>query len=125
MTEIHGIAFDWFETGTEGVVWVVQDERHISTKEDGSPSWSYDGLKVLRDGDHLTLYAKDGSVTWEGVIDFDMEIGYTPYPMNPEYGQQAIDGWWVHGVQRGINPSMWLQWFRDNPRAKLIPRRPN
>jgi hypothetical protein len=54
------------ETGTEGVIWAL--------KEYGSPDY-YAGLKLLENGDSLTVYStvRDGEVEWEGRLDFERE----------------------------------------------------
>lgn len=113
---IEGIIFPWVETGTEGVVWSLQESKYIS--EDGK-RWDYSGLNPLQDGDCLTVFNDDGSVRWEGTIKLEYERNYEPYPMNPQYGQQAVNGWWVRGLQEGVDPEEWFRMFHDQPRAVL------
>ena len=61
--EIKGTLFLWSETGTEGGYWAIQDERFIEppTGDWPHPRWSYDGLKVLEDGDLLKIFNPDGT----------------------------------------------------------------
>ena len=103
---IDGV-LDWFfETGTEGVRWVV-------TTDYGEARRYHTNLHILRDGDQLTVYDADGSVRWRGVIDFEYESNWTEYPARSGsgVGQQAIGGWWVRGVQRGWAPEAWADLF--------------
>ena len=108
---ITGNLDPFFETGTEGIIWTLYDE----TKE------GYDGLCSLNDGDHLSIYNDTKTeIVWAGIINFDWETNRIPYPNNPEYGQQAISGYWVHGVQNDVNPEQWGKWFFSRSPAELI-----
>lgn len=108
---IKGKLEPFFETGTEGVIWSVY--------EDGKEG--YDGLNCLEYGDFLKIFdpADATKVIWEGRIDYDWEINYRPYPMNPEYGQQAVYGYWVHGLQKDVLPEDWGLWFIKQYPAEL------
>jgi hypothetical protein len=101
----------FFETGTEGVIWSVY--------EDGKQG--YDGLQCLDYGDLLTIYDKEDptKVLWEGRIDLEWERNFRSYPMNPEHGQQEVLGYWVHGLQRDVEPETWGRWFFNAHPAKL------
>ena len=112
MTPIKGKCDPYFETGTEGVIWSVY--------EDGKEG--YDGLHCLNEGDYLTIFdpADSTKVVWEGNIDLEYERNYLPFPMNPEYGQQAIMGMWVHGIQRNVEPDDWGTWFFKAYPAEVI-----
>jgi hypothetical protein len=98
---IEGVLEGYFETGTEGIIWAVYDETKTG----------YDDLHVLDDGDELVVLGDDGNPIWSGKIRFDYEIGYRPYPMNPEFGQQCARGCWVHGIQDGFQPDDWADLF--------------
>jgi hypothetical protein len=105
---INGVLEAFAETGTEGILWSVHEQG----------VQGYDGLNVLKNGDYLIILDKKESdkVIWEGYIELDYQINYRPYPMNPQYGQQAIGNFWVHGVQKDFNPDKWLQLFmQENP----------
>lgn len=122
---ISGTAFAWFETGLEGTMWAVQDKAHMSTREDGSAAWSYDGLNVLEDGDQLRLTEKGtGKLLWEGIVDLDREACMTPSPMNPSHSGQAVCNRWVHGLQRGIEPEQWFALFQMEADATLVKAKP-
>lgn len=100
-TKIIGKA-DWFaETGTEGVLWAVI--------EDGKQG--YDGLNILKEGDCLTIWNEDGSIAFCGLIQPNYTIGYQPYPLNPQNGQPAALGMWVHWTQDGWQPDDWARLF--------------
>ncbi|HEY6438011.1 MAG TPA: hypothetical protein VIY47_15580, partial [Ignavibacteriaceae bacterium] len=45
---------------------------------------------------------------------------YHPYPNNPGYGQQAIMGMWVHGIQVDVEPDDWGIWFYKEYPAEMI-----
>ena len=102
----------FFETGTEGVIWSLYDD----TKE------GYEGLHCLYQGDYLTIFDPEdkSKVVWEGNIDLEYERNYHPYPMNPQYGQQAVGGMWVHGIQRDVEPDTWGKWFFKQYPAEVI-----
>jgi hypothetical protein len=112
MTTIKGKLEPFSETGTEGVVW--------SLHEDGVDG--YDGLNCLHQGDYLTIFdpLDITKVIWEGNIDLEFERNYHPFPRNPQYGQQAIFGMWVHGIQRDVEPDDWGIWFFKEYPAELI-----
>lgn len=103
MTTIKGKLDPFFETGTEGVIWSLFDD----SKE------GYDALVILDQGDYLTIFHPEDAakVVWEGNIDLEYKRNYHPYPNNPEYGQQAVLGYWVHGIQRDVEPDDWGIWF--------------
>jgi len=109
MNEFKGILYGWFETGTEGVVWTLT--------EDGKQG--YEAMKELRTSDNLKVFAEDGSVLFDGVIDEDTETGYEPYPMNPEFGQPCALGYRVHWTQRGWQPDDWAALFMRGDRPQL------
>lgn len=121
---IQGVLFAWSETGTEGVVWSVQDERHMRARPDGSPEWDYEGLNPLRDGDRLAVLRPDGSVEWEGIVALEYGRRRRPYPLNPADGQQEVHGFWVNGLQRDLAPETWAAWFFEGRPARLVPACP-
>ena len=100
---IKGKLEPFFETGTEGTIWSVY--------EDGKEG--HNGLHCLEYGDFLRIFDSEETtkVVWEGRIDYDWKINFRPYPMNPEYGQQEVLGFWVHGIQKDVNPEVWGTWF--------------
>src|SRR5450755_215093 len=93
----HGVLDPWIETGTEGVVWTVYENGAIG----------YEGMIVLRNGDHLKVYDTDNKVLFDDIIQKDEKIGYAPYPMNPDHGQPSALGLWIHWTQSGWTPDNW------------------
>jgi len=108
---INGVLHDWFETGTEGVIWALIDDDH--------PDGDYDGLHVIHEGDHLTILSETGQATWQGIIKCDRKIGAIPRPTNPNYIQQAALGCWVHWIQTGFEPDRWAEFFIRGDAAPL------
>lgn len=101
LRRFEGELIDFFETGTEGVIWALEDERHNG----------YEALQTICEGDHLTILDWVGEIVWRGFIRCDKKIGFRPYPMNPECGQQCALGHWVHWIQRGFKPDAWARFF--------------
>jgi hypothetical protein len=101
MKIFKGVLDWWFETGTEGVVWILQ--------EDGKTGYS--GLVVIKPGDYLKVFRADGSVIFEGGITLDITTGLQASPYNPEYKQQAALGYWIHWIQQGWSPDDWARLF--------------
>jgi hypothetical protein len=106
-----GVLDAFFETGTEGVLWSIFD----------NDLQGYEALNILKDGDYLFVEDGKGEIEWEGIVSLDWDIRYRPYPTNPEYGQQEVLGYWVHGLQRGIDPERWAKWFFESRPAVVIP----
>lgn len=98
--KIHGELVDWFETGLEGVVWAIEPDGAVG----------FD-LKVIQEGDHLTILDRDGATLWQGVIECDRETGKIPRPTNPTFLQQTALGCWIHWIQRGFEPDQWAAFF--------------
>lgn len=100
----------YFETGTEGIIWSVQID-----------SLGRDGLYLLKNGDELIVYTKDRrAIVWKGIVQLEYKRLYRPYPNNPQYGQQIINGRWVHGFQDSLQPHVWAKWFFDKLPAALL-----
>ena len=100
-TVISGVLEDFFETGTEGVVWSVYDEDERG----------YDGLHMIEQGDHLTILDSLGNRIWSGTIRCDRKTGWRPYRDNPEYGQPCALGYNIHWTQKGFKPDDWARFF--------------
>jgi hypothetical protein len=75
-------------------------------------NWSYVGLHILADGDHLTIYGKSGpeTVIWSGIVRL------RPYPC---YTEKAL-GCWIHADQEGVQREVWGRWFFDGNPATLV-----
>lgn len=100
----------YFETGTEGVLWSFLDNDKSG----------YAGLNVLKNGDYLFVEDGSGGIDWEGVVLLDIHKNKVPIPTNPEYYKQAVLGYWVHGLQHGVEPERWAKWFFESRPAVLI-----
>lgn len=101
---LEGHLVGWWETGTEGVYWSLDSGC-------GAAQRSYDDLHVLDEGDELLIYEEDGTLVWSGTISWDRQVRWRPYPFNPEQGQQEVGGLWVHGIQSGVDPEVWADYF--------------
>ena len=123
-TEMKGVAFLFSETGTEGGWWAMQEDGFLN--EDGV-HWSYDGLRLLEEGDDFTVYADNGSVLWQGIIHPDTTTGLIPRQLlrkvklvnDRTWKQQVVGGLWVHWVQAGIDPEMWGELFVGDKRCLI------
>ena len=111
--DIHGVLEGFFETGTEGVIWIVYADGFSG----------YEGIRVIKEGDILTIFDYDQKVLFSDVIKIDRATGWKPYPLNPKDGQQLALGMWVHWIQSGFEPYAWATFFFNDPqlRAKLQP----
>lgn len=110
--EYIGILTDWFETGTEGLEWVL--------REDGKQG--YEGMVIIQPGDHLTVYDADGKILFDDTIVFDTSTGRALRPgSKPKYYQQAALGYWIHWIQKGWKPDDWAALFC---RGEGCPARP-
>ncbi|MBR9683493.1 hypothetical protein GOV03_03045 [Candidatus Woesearchaeota archaeon] len=75
-------------------------------------SWSYEGLHLLGDGDHLTIYDSDNKdEVWSGVINLKH---------HPLFTEDAF-GLWIHADQIGIDRETWAEYFFEGYPATLIP----
>lgn len=75
-------------------------------------SWSYEGLRVLQNGDQLTIYHPDNNQEiWSGVINLKQYDLFT----------QTASGMWIHADQKGIDREVWAKYFFDQCPVKLVP----
>ncbi|HUO14044.1 MAG TPA: hypothetical protein VMX38_03585 [Verrucomicrobiae bacterium] len=121
MKEMKGVCFLFTETGTEGGWWAIQEDGFVD--EEGY--WSYNGLRPLKNGDDFTVYAEDGSVLWHGIIHQDSKTGAIPHRVirkgkvviDNSWKQQVVSGFWVHWVQKGMDPEAWGDLFFGDKRC--------
>lgn len=67
------------------------------------------------------MFKKDTEeILWEGVIDLEYKRCYQPYPLNPQYGQQTIFGYWIRGLQKSLDSEVLAKMFFDNLKAEFI-----
>ena len=127
MEEYSGKLGWWFETGTEGVVWIFEI--------DGREELGYDSFKTIKEGDHLIVYEADDSIIFDGRIVCDDKVGWKEYSLNPGHGQPCVfNSLWIHWTQKGWQPDDWallfmrhdlkvkeddLRWGAPQLRAKL------
>lgn len=109
---VEGIAYGWWETGTEGVHWAVQANWK-------GERWSYDDLHVLQDGDRLQITdTETNAVVFDGAVELDTEACKVE---GQEWGQ-GVCGFYVHGVQVGVDPERWFGWFMHEPKGRYLAR---
>ena len=100
MNTYHGVLAHFFETGCEGSFWVLEQ----------SGKTGYDALVFVEDGDHLTIYDKDGREVYAGVIKEDRMTNLQQRPFTAIF-QPVCNGRWVHWLQSGVDPELWGEWF--------------
>jgi hypothetical protein len=101
MQKFTGVLTDFFETGCEGVLWMLY--------KDGIEG--YEAFELIEEDDHLKIFAEDGSVLFDDVIRLDHKAGWTRYPGNRRYGQPTALGRWIHWTQKGFQPDDWARFF--------------
>ena len=119
--KMKGVCFLFSETGTEGGWWAIQEDGFVT--EDGC--WKYEGLQYLKEGDDFTVYAGNGSVLFHGIIHQDSRTGAIPHQVirngklvsDPTRKQQVVGGFWVHWIQKGIDPDVWNELFTGYKRC--------
>jgi hypothetical protein len=62
MKEMKRVSFLFSETGTEGGWWAIQEDGFVTEVENEGQQWSYEGLRILGEGDDFTVYGDDDSV---------------------------------------------------------------
>lgn len=112
---VEGELVDYFETGTEGVIWMIEDDGR----------YGREALEAICEGDHLTIMDKLGATHWRGIIKCDKKVGLRSSRINPAYRQQCALGCWVHWIQKGMKPDKWAGFFMrgDNNRLHGILRK--
>lgn len=121
INEMKGVCLLFSETGTEGGCWAIQKDGFVT--EDGH--WKYEGLEYLQEGDDFTVYGDDGSVLFHGIIHKDSKTGAIPRQVirkgklvnDHTWKQQVVGGFWVHWIQKGIDPEAWGELFNGYKRC--------
>lgn len=81
-------------------------------EEEIGDSWSYEGLHILQNHDHLTIYHPDNNEeVWSGVINLEQFGLFT---------ERAL-GMWIHADQIGIERDVWAKYFFKEYSARLLP----
>lgn len=107
---VEGLLFDWFETGLEGVVWVVQAE--------GIPGCG--GLHAIREGDHLKIIAPNDDVVFNDVIQPSRLAGEDSKRIGRD--QPISCGRWIHWYQQGFHPDAWGRFFFSEDHRAILTR---
>lgn len=110
---VIGTLIGFFESGSDGVLWSIYDNN----------STGYESLNILKDGDYLFVEDGNKGIEWEGYI----KLEYIRFAtlrggannMLP-YFQQQVAGYWVHGLQDGVDPEVWARWFFEERSAVII-----
>lgn len=97
----QGTAIAYFETGTEGLLWMVEPTNCTRIAD----------LHFLQKGDFLRVEDPAGQVLFEGTIDPDYDAGKMPRYAGDKYGQPVARGYWVHWTQKGWTPDDWAMLF--------------
>lgn len=113
---IKGPLGTYFETGSEGSHWTIQDVNHIDAKG----MYSYAGLHHLRLGSKLEIFYKETSL-WKGTLHMidtvqARRIRYfkqyvKAYPFNPKFSQLCFNGRWIHRIPINIDLGLWHDVF--------------
>ena len=103
-TKYEGVLDGFFETGSEGVCWILDTKPESKTYEP-------DRLIFIKAGDRLKIWSEDGSVVFDGVIILDFDTGRIKIPLNPKYTQQVALDYWIHWIQKGWKPDDWAALF--------------
>lgn len=92
---------------------IVEQERLSNTLL--VDNWSYEGLHILQNRDHLTIYhpQEEGQEVWKGVINLQQYDLFT----------QTAFGFWIHADQKGIEREVWAEYFFKEYPARLVPHR--
>ena len=97
----------FWETGTEGIIWSFNDNNETG--------WA--ALNILVDGDYIFVEDGNGNIEWEGVVSLDYDLRKRAR-MSGAFQQEVCD-YWVHGLQRGVDPETWAGWFLNSRPAVL------
>jgi hypothetical protein len=84
-------------------------------ERDVGDSWSYEGLYILENGDHLTIFSPDNpsQVVWSGTISLKSHKLFSEH----------ASGFWIHHDQEGIDREVWANFFFKEHTAQLIKNR--
>ena len=93
----------------------VSEQKRLSSNTLLVTRWSYEGLHLLKDGDHLTIYHPDNNnEVWSGVI---------ALKQHPLFTEDA-SGLWIHADQIGMDREVWAEYFFKGYHAKLKQKPP-
>ncbi|MDO3382412.1 hypothetical protein [Gilvimarinus algae] len=99
-TPLTGLLIEYFETGTEGVMWALM--------QDGKSG--YEGLVLLEAGDHIEVFEIEGPKVYDGIVVPDTSIGAMQRP-GSTLRQPVALGRWAHWIQSGFDADVWAGYF--------------
>lgn len=110
METFKGKLVAFWETGTDGVIWCMQEDN----------KGGYDGLKVLNLGDYVTIFnASRTDTVWQGYISLEYDSNICAN--DTLRGRcQVVNGWTVNGIQEGVSPNDWLYWFQNEFPVEVV-----
>lgn len=111
MKVFRGRLSNFFETGSEGTYWVLEQSDNNDVKE----------LIFLRTGDELTIRDENGAVIFNGLIAEDRSINLQRRP-STQVLQPVNNGHWVHWFQAGVDPDVWASWFMTGKFTGILVR---
>jgi hypothetical protein len=79
----------------------------------------YDGLFGVDKADPLVVLEQEGGILWSGKVQLEYQRCLRSAPGNPAYRQQAVDGYWVHGLEASLPPETWSRWFHERRPAVM------
>lgn len=117
MKTIKGKAYGYFETGTEGTIWSLQQDMPLSKEG----FMSHEAFIYLKPRDLITLSIKD-RVIFSGYVEYayswslpaNMAHYYKKYYEGSKHGQICLGGFWVHSLPLNVDLAHWYQAFFDN-----------
>lgn len=112
LTVYEGVIFPFFETGTEGLLWALQQNG----------ACGYEGLVCLGEGDLVTIHSPQGELLFEGLIKKDHQTGAIPRYEGDPCSQVTALGYWAHWSQEGWAPDSWAKLFVDECNRGTIRR---
>lgn len=112
MKKINGTLEAFFETGSEGINWMVYDEENKS----------YESIHPIKEGDFLKVYDFKDKLIFEGEIEYDLETNlFKPGECGNSYPfpRQIVEYQYVHWLQKNYNPEEWANMFFNKYPAEL------
>lgn len=103
----------FWETGTEGVLWRLNDENKIEGAKHPT-----DSLVSIDTGDHLKVISDEDQVVFDSIIvktTKSNRVGWANYAGS----QQVAGSHWCHWLQHGTDPDFWAYIFNSGYRAEL------
>lgn len=107
----NGSLLAHFETGMEGVNWILMDN------EKDAPNHVSEASVEIETGDHLKIKNKEGIVIFDSIIVRNKTSNHRC--RNGGYTQQVAAGVYCHWLQHGFSPDEWAELFNQQHQASL------